>query len=62
MAGVRCAGRGRKTWGKCVKRDMKLLVLQAYSLNGQYSGIYGGTSYIGQMPSIQTILITSHKH
>jgi hypothetical protein len=27
VAGVRCAGRGRKTWYKCVKDDMKALGL-----------------------------------
>ena len=40
-------GRGRKTWEKCVKDDMKLLGLQ--SEWAKYSGICGGTSYIGQM-------------
>ena len=29
MAGVRCAGRGRKTWYECVKEDMKVLGLHA---------------------------------
>ena len=24
VAGVRCAGRGRKTWYECVKDDMKV--------------------------------------
>ena len=28
VAGVRCVGRSRKTWGECVKDDMKLLGLQ----------------------------------
>ena len=28
VAGVRCVGRGRKTWGESVKDDMKLLGLQ----------------------------------
>ena len=28
MAGIRCMGRHRKTWGECVKDDMKLLGLQ----------------------------------
>ena len=32
----------RKTWGECVKNGMECLVC---SLNGQYSGICGGTSY-----------------
>ena len=27
VAGVRCAGRGRKTWYECVKDDMKALGL-----------------------------------
>ena len=36
---VRCVGMGRK------KDDMKLLCC---SLNGQYSDICGGTSYMGQ--------------
>ena len=27
-AGVRCVARGRRTWGECVKYDMKLLGLQ----------------------------------
>ena len=42
VAGVRCVGRGRRTWGECVKDDMKVLALGC-SLNGQYSGICGGT-------------------
>ena len=25
---IKCVGRGRKTWGECVKDDMKLLGLQ----------------------------------
>ena len=25
---MRCVGRGRKTWGECVKDDIKLLGLQ----------------------------------
>ena len=29
VAGVRCAGRGRKTWYECVKEDMKVLGLHA---------------------------------
>ena len=29
VAGVRCAGRGRKTWYECVKDDMKVLGLHA---------------------------------
>ena len=28
VAGVRCVGRGSKTYGECVKDDMKLLGLQ----------------------------------
>ena len=28
VAGVRCVGRGRKTWGECLKDGMKLLGLQ----------------------------------
>ena len=24
VAGVRCVGRGRKTWGECVKEEMNL--------------------------------------
>ena len=28
VAGVRYVGRGKKTWGECVKDDMKLLGLQ----------------------------------
>ena len=27
VAGVRCVGRGRKTWYECVKDDMKVLGL-----------------------------------
>ena len=27
VAGVRCVGRGRTTWGDCVKDDMELLGL-----------------------------------
>ena len=29
MAGVRCAGRGRKTWRECVKDDMDELGLHS---------------------------------
>ena len=29
VAGVRCAGRGRKTWYECVMKDMKVLGLHA---------------------------------
>ena len=29
VAGVRCAGKGRKTWYECVKDDMKELGLHA---------------------------------
>ena len=39
VAGVRCVGRGRKTWYECVKDDMKSMVC---TLNGQCSGICGG--------------------
>ena len=28
VVGLRCVGRSRKTWGECVKDDMKLLELQ----------------------------------
>ena len=42
VAGVRRAGRGRKTWYACVKDDMRGLVC---TLNGQCSGICGGASY-----------------
>ena len=42
VAGVRCAGRGRKTWYECVKDDMEALVC---TLNGQCSGICGGASF-----------------
>ena len=28
VAGVRCVGRGSKTWRECVKDDMKMLGLQ----------------------------------
>ena len=28
VAGARCVGRGRTTWGECVKDDMELLGLQ----------------------------------
>ena len=42
VAGVRCAGRGRKTWYECGKNDMKALGLP---LNGQCSGICGGASF-----------------
>ena len=42
VAGVRCAGRGRKTWYECVKDDMKVL---GYMLNGQCSEICGGASF-----------------
>ena len=38
VAGVQCVGRGKKTWGECVKDGMKL----------QYSAICGETSYMGQ--------------
>ena len=43
VAGVRCAGRGRKTWYECVKKDMKVLGLHAEY--GQCSGICGGASF-----------------
>ena len=37
VAGVRCAGRGRKTWRECVEDDMSWV----YTLNGWYcSGIW----------------------
>ena len=29
VAGVRCAGRGRKIWYECVKEDMKMVGLYA---------------------------------
>ena len=29
VAGVRCAGKGRKTWYECVKDDMKVLGLHS---------------------------------
>ena len=38
VAGMRCAGRGRKTWRECVKDDME-------ERNGQCSGMCGETSY-----------------
>ena len=44
VAGVRCAGRGRKTWRECVKDDMEGAGF--CTLNGQCSGIYGETSYL----------------
>ena len=28
LAGAKCVDRGKKTWGECVKDDMKLLGLQ----------------------------------
>ena len=43
VAGLRCVGRGRK-WRVCKKNDMNL----ACSLNGQYSEMCGGTSFMGQ--------------
>ena len=42
VAGVRCVGRGRKTWRECVRDDMEELGLH---LNGWCSGICGETSY-----------------
>ena len=33
VVGVKCRGRGRKTWGECVKNDMELLGLQPESMN-----------------------------
>ena len=41
VAGVRCAGRGRKTWNECVKDDMNVVC----NLNAQCSGIFGGASF-----------------
>ena len=41
MIGEKCRG-SRKTWRECVNDDVKCLV---GSLNGQYPGICGGTSY-----------------
>ena len=38
VAGVRCVGRGRKTWRECVKETQMSLVC---TLNGQCSGICG---------------------
>ena len=46
MVGVRCVGRDRKTWGKCVKDDMKLLRLQpecAMFRDGLRDSIHGAT-------------------
>ena len=37
VAGVRCAGRGRKTWGECEQRH-----------EIAYSGIHVETSYMGR--------------
>ena len=37
--------------GESMKDDRKLLGLQTWSLNGQYSRICGGTSYMRQMSS-----------
>ena len=43
VAGVRCAGRGRKTWYEYVKDDLKLSLV--CTLNGQCSGICGRASF-----------------
>ena len=43
VAGVRRAGRGRKTWYECVKGDMKKLDL--HEEWAVYTGICGGASY-----------------
>ena len=45
VAGVRCAGRGRKTWYECVKDDMKELGLHAewaVSVQGYVEGLHIG--------------------
>ena len=44
VAGVRCAGKGRKTWYECVKEDVSLECLVCM-LNEQCSGICGGASF-----------------
>ena len=51
VAGVRCVGTGRKTWGECVKDDMKLLGLQAKWVVVS-AGICGGVSYMGQTSNL----------
>ena len=45
VAGVRCAGRGRKTWYECVKDDMKALGLHPEwvgSVQGYVEGLHFG--------------------
>ena len=44
VAGVRCAGRGRKTYYECVKDDMKGRP-SVCTLNGQCSWMCGGASF-----------------
>ena len=43
VAGLRCAGRGRKTLRECMKDDMYMSWV--YTLNGWCSGICGEASY-----------------
>ena len=44
VAGVRCAGRGRKTWYECLKEDMKVLGEWAVFRDMWKGFISGGTS------------------
>ena len=44
VAGVRCAGRGKKTWYECVKEDMKVLGEWAVFRDMWKGIISGGTS------------------
>ena len=50
MAGVRCAGRGRKTWRECVKDDMDELGL--HSMSWWCSGMCGEVSYQEKRPTL----------
>ena len=43
VAGVRCAGRGKKTWYECVKEDKKVLGLHAEC--AMFRDICGGASF-----------------
>ena len=44
VAGVRCAGRGKKTWYECVKDDMKALGLQWAVFRDMWRGFIGAST------------------
>ena len=47
VAGVRCAGRGRKTWYECVKDHMKVVGLHAEwaVFRGYLEGLHIGKNF-----------------